>query len=172
MISEANVTYIESITEWQHLEHPGEWWDLPAYPMSSPHNPLYNWIQEILTLREIPLDNDILLDREPWEYGYPGDNSGEEEMRQWRQRVEDARKERTIKEIYVQCGWKVDAAEKLEEANVPMWEAIAQAHHSAREEFQGDQFEQRREEWKKRVWGQLDSSGADNIAAQVDQVSL
>lgn len=143
---------IESITEWQHFEHQGEWWDLPAYPMSSPQNPIYNWIRASLALQNIPFDGDIILPHEPQRYGYPWHNPTEEELQQWQQRVESGRRERTIRDVYIQCGWNVNTAENLDE-EIPIWEAIEQARQRAGKDFRGDEFEQRREEWKDRVWG-------------------
>lgn len=118
--------------------------------MTSPDNPLYVWIRYFLTLRYIPFEDDILLPREPWEYGYPGKNADEDLMRQWRKRVEDAEKERTLKNVYIQCGWKADILDVLEE--VPVWEALEYSRRWNAEQFRGDEFEERKEEWQHSIW--------------------
>ncbi|PTU19276.1 hypothetical protein P175DRAFT_0502801 [Aspergillus ochraceoroseus IBT 24754] len=139
----------QTITEWQPFETPETWRSLPAIPMTSSQNPLYVWIRAFLALQNIPLDDDILIPREPEELGYPGDNASEGKMREWRERVEDAEKERGLKDVYVGCGWKTDTVDRVEDdAQLPIWEALEQARRRAGEEFRGEEFGERKEAWK------------------------
>ncbi|KAL3472713.1 hypothetical protein BJX99DRAFT_262031 [Aspergillus californicus] len=138
----------KTITEWQHFEPPG-WPQLPALPMASPQNPLYAWIGKLLALQNVPLDNDILIPHKPAEYGYPGENAGEEELAQLR--FENGERERNgLRDVYIECGWKTDTVEDLD-GQLPIWEALEEARQRAGRDFRGGEFEQRREEWKSRL---------------------
>ncbi|OKL56819.1 hypothetical protein UA08_07964 [Talaromyces atroroseus] len=137
--------WTETITEWKHFEDPEAWQTLSAIPMTSPQNPLYVWIRAFLTLQNIPFDDDILIPRKPEELGYPGNRADEEEMRARKKRVEDAERERGLKDVYVRCGWKIDTVMSV---SVPVWEALEEARQRAGEGFRGEGFEQCKEEWK------------------------
>ncbi|KAL6237123.1 hypothetical protein BDW75DRAFT_204737 [Aspergillus navahoensis] len=142
----------KTITEWQHFDPP-EWPQLPALPMASPQNPLYAWIRNLLTLQNVPLDDDILIPHKPEEYGYPGENAGEEELAQFRARFENGERERNgLRDVYVECGWKTDTIEDLDgQLGLAIWEALEQARQRAGRDFRGGEFERRREEWKSRL---------------------
>ncbi|BDD59993.1 hypothetical protein MAP00_005159 [Monascus purpureus] len=55
-------------------------------------------------------------------------------------------------DVYVDCGWKIDTAERLEDAQGAIWEALEQARQRAGEEFRGQEFEQRREVWLENLY--------------------
>lgn len=93
-----------------------------------------------------------MIPQQPEEHGYSLDDTDQEAMQPWRERVEKYRKEMALKDVYIQCGWKVDTVEGLEdEKQPPIWETLEQARQRAGEEFRGDYFEQCRDEWDETV---------------------
>lgn len=54
-----------------------------------------------------------------------------------------------MKYVYIQCGWNIDTADRMEEGQVPDCESVDQAHRRASDEVRGDEFEKRRSSGRK-----------------------
>ena len=119
--------------------------------MTSLDNPLYQWIISFLTLNTLPLDDTILIPRSPHELGYPGADASPEETAAWRKRVDEYNAERTIKDVFVESGWNPSLHVEQLQNNERPWEELERARLRAKEGFQGDEFERKKEEWRRRI---------------------
>ncbi|RFU26719.1 hypothetical protein B7463_g9607, partial [Scytalidium lignicola] len=154
-----------TITAWNHFTQSDYWTDEPSYSMTSVHNPLYVWINHFLTLEYIPFEGNLIVPLPLEAHGYPGNNPSEEEMEQWREGIKRHEKERGLKNVYIECGWKTDAANSLginskddgknvanEEQDRRIWEKLEQAREMARNDFQGNVFVEKRKKYMKRIY--------------------
>ena len=116
--------------------------------MNSLDNPLYQWIISFLTLRDLPLDDDILIPRSPNELGYPGPNASPEETAAWQARVNDYQAKRTIRDVYIKSGWDPNLDVEELEREEKLWEALEHARQKAKAGFRGEEFERRKEVWQ------------------------
>ncbi|PYH91924.1 hypothetical protein BO71DRAFT_442851 [Aspergillus ellipticus CBS 707.79] len=144
----------QTIREWKISEGLG-WGKNPAYPMTSSQNPLYTWMRDFLSLKIIPLDGNISLQRDLEEF-----RSGDGEYEMYTQYLKKARKgyekERTLRDVYLRCGWGVDAVDGLpvlsEGEGGRVWERMERARRAAVEGFQSAEFVICRGEWFERLW--------------------
>ncbi|KAH8807975.1 hypothetical protein F5884DRAFT_790612 [Xylogone sp. PMI_703] len=154
-----------TITAWKHFSQSDYWTDEPAYSMTSVHNPLYVWINDFLTFKYIPFESNIIFPLPTDPYSCPWDNAREEEVEWWRKDIERQEKERGLMNVYTECGWKTGTAEYLgiseddgkdmvNDEQDRMWEKLEQARQMARRDFQGDLFEEEREEYMGSIYAE------------------
>lgn len=104
----------------------------------------------------------------PEGYGHPGDDAWEEEIKQWERWMEKERKERGLKMVYVDCGWKIDTSNYLKISeddgnNIPanekeqdkLWEKLEQAREKAAKDFNGNLFLEQRDKYIGDVYAEM-----------------
>ena len=83
-------------------------------------------------------------------------------------------KERTLRDVFVKCGWDVEAARQIvagrmaeedgvmEEEEVHLWERLEEARQAAGERFDGGEFERQKADWERLTFGgeDRDSNGS------------
>jgi hypothetical protein len=142
---------LETIIAWEHFSD-GDWRENPAYPMTALENPLYAWTRDLLSLKDIPLDRRIIFEKELEEFK-PWHDSDEGHRKFLQESLKVYHKERTLRDVYLQCGWKPDsAAADPPQEGEPIWDSMEEARKAAVREFRSDEFQARREEWNDRIW--------------------
>ncbi|CAK7221064.1 hypothetical protein SEUCBS140593_004445 [Sporothrix eucalyptigena] len=143
----------QTITEWYHFRVEHDDFDaVPAYPMTSPDNPLYVWIRKLLTLRNVALESHILP---PPDWPANPDLAHEWHLFpavqrwEWIEMVRDYDAKRDVASVYVEYGWDSGALdiEEQQGGDVPIWERLEKARERATQSFRGKEFETYRETW-------------------------
>ncbi|MCJ1311631.1 hypothetical protein MMC25_005304 [Agyrium rufum] len=161
-----------TLIAWSHFNDP-PWTELASYPLSSPQNPLAQFIISFLTLNTFPLSpTQLSLLRAPEQLSYPGINPSEADLASWNAEIEGYRKERSLRDVFIRCGWDVDAIgiverrsglaegrqERSEERGEgeldekPLWERLEKARMKAVQYFDREKFDREKDEWGRVVW--------------------
>ncbi|CAK7217384.1 hypothetical protein SBRCBS47491_003145 [Sporothrix bragantina] len=143
----------QTITSWYHFRVEHDDFDaVPAYPMTSPDNPLYVWIRDLLTLRNLAFESRIF---QPHEWPANPDLAHEwhkfpaVQRWEWEEMVKDYDAERDFANVYIEYGWDpqaLDVAER-EYRDKPIWERMEQSRKQTSRNFRGNEFEAYRETW-------------------------
>ncbi|PWY83448.1 hypothetical protein BO70DRAFT_361568 [Aspergillus heteromorphus CBS 117.55] len=120
--------------------------------MTSWQNPLYVWVRDFLSLKTLPLHGNVIVQRDEEELVPRGAADGRYRLYLERS-LEGYRKERSLREVYLQCGWRVDADGEMQQGQGGrVWESLEEARKVAGGGFQPREFEIRRQEWFDRLW--------------------
>ncbi|KAF7114203.1 hypothetical protein CNMCM5793_007781 [Aspergillus hiratsukae] len=124
----------QTIRAWQHF-YDGDWRDNPAYPMTALENRLYVWTRAFLSLKNLPLDKNIMFEQDLEEFK-PMHDADEGYRKILQDSLKVYQKEKTLRDVYLQCGWKPDsaAADPPQEGEW-IWESMEEARKAAPHDY-------------------------------------
>lgn len=141
----------QTVTSWYHFQPEHDDFDaVPAYTMTDHDNPLYVWIRDLLSLRNIALEHHILPPPE-WpanpELAHPWHMLPAVQRWEWDEIVRDYDAKRAVANVYVEYGWDARVLDddafpqdpESREAEGPIWERLERARLWATQHFRGDE---------------------------------
>ncbi|EFX06243.1 hypothetical protein CMQ_6564 [Grosmannia clavigera kw1407] len=102
----------------------GDWSDAKAYPMTSLQNPLYVWIHDLLSLKNIPMEEGFLPPPNPIDTPYPWEDKTPGRERWWNETLVYDEKKYGLRDIYIAQGWRTDNLTEAQDAYLPVWERL------------------------------------------------
>ncbi|MCJ1236975.1 hypothetical protein MMC14_004959 [Varicellaria rhodocarpa] len=86
---------------------------------------------------------------------YPGIDPSEADLADWEWEVMGYEKEKTLRGVFVRCGWDVAKAEEDIAGGEAVWERLEGARRAAGEYFDGALFQREKENWERRTYTDL-----------------